>query len=195
MKPGPVAVDLLRHGEPEGGRRYRGGQDDPLSDRGWRQMEAAVAGAGPWERIVTSPLRRCSEFARGLGERLSIPVSEDPRLREIGFGAWEGRSAAELLAADPGALRRFYHDPLGAAPEGAEPVPVFMARVARAWEDCLAESGGERLLIVSHAGVMRAIVAHLLGMPPERLFRIAIGHAVLLRIRGDGERPPALRLE
>ncbi len=189
-----VEVDLIRHGEPVGGRRYRGWQDDPLSEKGWRQMEQAVAGEPPWQHIVTSPLSRCRDFALTLAERQGIAVSEEPRLREIGFGSWEGRSAAELQAEDPHCLQRFYHDPIAHRPPGAESLADFMARVVAAWEEVLAVHRGQRLLIVAHAGVMRAVVAHVLGMPVANLFRLQIGNAALLSIRGNGERPPALLL-
>ena len=55
-------VDLLRHGEVEGGERYRGSTDDALSARGWEQMRAAVGDACAWTGIVSSPLKRCAEF-------------------------------------------------------------------------------------------------------------------------------------
>ncbi len=189
-----VEVDLLRHGEPLGGRRYRGWRDDPLTERGWRQMQEAVAGQAPWQRVLSSPLSRCRTFAQHLARELGVPLEVDERWKEIGFGLWEGRSAAELRARDPHCLRRFYHDPVGAAPPGFEGVAAFMARVQSVWEEVLARHPGERLLVVTHAGVMRAVVAHLLGAPPGHLFRLHVGHAALLRIRGDGERPPALQL-
>ncbi|MEW6253578.1 MAG: histidine phosphatase family protein, partial [Planctomycetota bacterium] len=59
-------IDLMRHGEPVGGRRYRGQVDDPLSEKGWAQMRAAVGEAAPWHHVVSSPLLRCREFAETL---------------------------------------------------------------------------------------------------------------------------------
>ena len=88
-----TTVDLLRHGEPVGGSRYRGQTDDPLSDKGWTQMRTAVGDAHPWDHIVSSPLCRCSDFARELVARHALPLTLDPRLMELGFGAWEGRTA------------------------------------------------------------------------------------------------------
>ena len=82
-----TTIDLLRHGTPVGGRRYRGQIDDPLSEEGWAEMWAAVNGARPWRQIVCSPLSRCRQFAEALGDRLALPVAEDPRLREVGFAA------------------------------------------------------------------------------------------------------------
>jgi alpha-ribazole phosphatase/probable phosphoglycerate mutase len=190
-----AVFDLLRHGEPVGGRRYRGWTDDPLSERGWRQMEAATAGDGPWNRIVTSPLRRCRDFAAALGDRLAIPVREDERLREQGFGSWEGRSPDELRQEDAERLRRFYADPLAHPPEGSEPLHDFLARVGECWRELLERHRGDHVLIVGHAGTARAIISLVLEVPPRSVFRIAMGYAAIARIESDGERPPTLAFE
>jgi len=58
-----TTVDLIRHGEPEGGVKLRGWLDDPLSAAGWQQMRAAIAGNNAWQQIVTSPMLRCRELA------------------------------------------------------------------------------------------------------------------------------------
>ena len=79
--PSETCIDLLRHGEPVGGRRYRGQIDDPLSDTGWQQMRAALADRRDWDIIYTSPLRRCAEFAGELAARHGLPLASDPRLQ------------------------------------------------------------------------------------------------------------------
>jgi alpha-ribazole phosphatase len=185
-------IDLLRHGEPLGGRRYRGGIDDPLSETGWRQMWHAASGATPWELVVTSPLRRCSAFADALGERLGLPVEREARFREIGFGVWEGRTREELQRDDPRQLQRFYADPLAHRPAGAEPVDAFVARVGEGLDAVLERHPGRHLLLVAHAGVIRALIARVLDIPPPAIFRIEVGNAALSRIRGPGERPASL---
>ncbi|MCB1865745.1 MAG: histidine phosphatase family protein [Chromatiales bacterium] len=184
-------IDLLRHGEPLGGTRYRGGRvDDPLSETGWRQMWATVGEeAGRWQRIVSSPMLRCVEFARALGERDDRPVEVDERLREVGFGAWEGRTGAELRADDPDQIRRFYANPLHNRPAGAEPLGEFIARTAAAVEALLAGPPGHTL-VVCHAGIIRAAVVHLTGIPHERMYRLNVSYASLTRISAGGERPP-----
>ena len=106
-----VTLDLMRHGEPVGGRKYRGQIDDPLSEKGWAQMQAAVGDAAPWTRIVSSPLLRCRAFAEALAGRHELPLILDDRLREVGFGIWEGKSAAEIELEAPGTLARFKADP------------------------------------------------------------------------------------
>jgi len=190
--PPTTLVDLLRHGEPVGGQKYRGGTDDPLSDEGWRQMRAAVEGAQPWRRILSSPLHRCRDFGEELASQLDIPIGVDPRIREIGFGQWEGKTAAEVTAEDADALRRFYRDPLAYQPAGAEPPRTFLKRVGKALEEAIAQYPGEHLLIVGHSGVIRAAIAHLLEIPLHKLFQINTEYAHFTRLRFGGQRPPSV---
>jgi alpha-ribazole phosphatase/probable phosphoglycerate mutase len=188
-----TTVDLLRHGKPEGGRRYRGQIDDPLSPEGWEEMWASVDGTpSPWQHIVSSPLVRCQAFAQALGEKLRIPVTPDPRLREVGFGSWEGHTADELRAQDPDIIARFYHDPVNNRPAGAEPLQEFSDRVSEAFRDILAHHRGRHVLVVTHAGVIRATLTHVLNAPLGAMYRMSIATASLSRIRVDGERPPTV---
>jgi alpha-ribazole phosphatase len=180
-----TTVDLLRHGEPQGGRRYRGQIDDPLSEKGWMQMRTAVADHAPWSRILSSPLSRCSAFAEELALRHTLPLEIFDAFSEIGFGAWEGKSAEQLMAEDAQILYRFWSDPLNNTPPGAETLAAFEQRVIGQWHTTLAQYVGEHLLIVGHAGVMRMIISHVLGMPVEKMFRLQIPNAAISRIQVD----------
>lgn len=182
-------IDLLRHGEPVGGRRYRGQTDDPLSETGWKQMRAAVSDRRDWDIVYTSPLRRCAEFAAELATRHGLPLTSDPRFKEIGFGSWEGCTADELRMQDPQRIERFWRDPVGNRPEGAETIASFHARVSEAWRDLLAAHPGKRILIVGHAGITRMILSLVLDSPPQHMFRIQVQNAGLTRIRVQGAGP------
>ncbi len=176
-------IDLIRHGEPVGGKRYRGQTDDPLDETGWRQMREAVAGCACWDVIITSPLLRCSEFARELATQLTLSMYEDERLKEIGFGEWEGCRPDELSRDDPGILERFWRDPDRYRPAGAETLADFRDRVQGAWEDLVREHEGKRVLVVAHAGVIRMAISLVLGMPSDHAFRIRVDNAQITRIR------------
>ena len=181
-------IDLLRHGEPEGGVKFRGHSDDPLSADGWAQMRAATASAGGWEVVVASPLRRCAEFAAELAARLGVPLETETRLREIGFGAWEGLTAEQVAARDPEALERFWRDPAQHTPPGGEPLAGFEARVAAGWHDVMQRHAGKRILLVCHGGVIRLIIARVLAMPRSHLFRLNVPFASASRVRVGGEK-------
>lgn len=181
-------IDLIRHGEPVGGNRYRGhGVDDPLSERGWEQMWNAVGDRHPWERIVTSPLQRCRAFAEALGERSGIPFEVDERFREVGFGSWEGRTAAEIEAADPKGYRAFYENPVAHRPEGAEPLHDFVERISTAYEDTRLVHAGRHILIVAHAGVIRAVTTAILEAPVSAIYRQRVDNAGMVRVRHSAD--------
>jgi alpha-ribazole phosphatase len=177
-------IDLIRHGEPLGGRAYRGhGVDDPLSEKGWQQMWAAVGSHAPWQHVVTSPMRRCSAFAEALSERHDLPVTVDDRLKEVGFGAWEGRTAAEIRQANNEEYENFYRDPVNARPEGAEPLDKFMRRVTEAYKDVVNLYPGKHCLIVAHAGVIRAAITAMLQGELAAMYQLRIDNGALSRIR------------
>lgn len=184
-QPVSTLFDLLRHGEPVGGKKYRGQVDDPLSEKGWQQMREAVGDYRPWNVIISSSLCRCADFARELSMRHGIPLEIEARFMELGFGAWEGRTAAELLTQDPLALTRFWQDPVKYAPPGGETLAVFWERVKSAFDEALARHEGRHVLIVCHAGVIRCLVSQALDMPLDRMFRIDVPSAGLTRLRVD----------
>ncbi|MCJ8205285.1 alpha-ribazole phosphatase family protein [Pseudomonas sp. RGM2987] len=178
-----LRLDLLRHGETELGGGLRGSLDDALTANGWQQMQAAVAQCGPWDRLISSPLQRCARFAEQLGARLGIPVQLDKDLQELHFGAWEGRSAAALMETDAEALGRFWADPYRFTPPEGEPVLEFSNRVLAAIERLHAAYAGQRVLLVSHGGVMRLLLAQARGLPREQLLNVEVGHGALFALR------------
>jgi alpha-ribazole phosphatase/probable phosphoglycerate mutase len=181
-----TVLDLMRHGEAVGGRKYRGQIDDPLSEKGWAQMQAAVGDAAPWTQIVSSPLLRCREFAEALAKRHGLPLALDDRLREVGFGSWEGKSAAEIEQEAPGTLARFKADPVRARPEGAEPLAEFQARVAAGLDAVVSQYQDQHILVVGHAGVLRMALAWALHIPLQHAYRIEVASASMTRLRFIG---------
>lgn len=177
-------VDLIRHGEPVGGRAYRGhGIDDPLSERGWAQMWAAVGDYDRWDWIVTSPLLRCREFADALAERRGVPVQVEDSFKEVGFGSWEGRTPQQLQRERSQEFDAFYDDPVNCRPPGAEPLNAFIARVALAYDGLIGERAGSHGLIIAHAGVIRALLARVVEAPPSGMYRIQVSNGGISRIR------------
>ncbi|HHC73139.1 MAG TPA: histidine phosphatase family protein [Thiotrichales bacterium] len=181
-----MLAGVLRHGETKESGRFIGCTDSPLTPRGWRQMERAVAAAGrPWQRVVTSPLSRCARFACHFAVRHSLPLEEEPRLRELDFGEWEGKSAEEILASDAASLERFWNDPWNHPPPGGEPLALFRERVLEAWEAMCHSAGRGDPLVVTHGGVIRLLLCHLEGRPPRALLsrEVPLGSLHLLNLR------------
>lgn len=178
-----VVVDLLRHGEPLGGTKFRGWLDDPLNDTGWAQMRAVAGKACHWDVVVSSPLKRCADFARELAERHSLLLEIDDRFKEMGFGAWEGKTTAEVAQVDAARLENFWRDPVAYAPPEGENLTAVQRRVVEGWQDLLARYPGRRVLLVCHGGVIRLVLAQVLGLPLPNLFRLQVPFASLSRVR------------
>ena len=175
-----IRLDVLRHGECQGGEIFRGATDVALSETGWQQMRSSAERASaPWQRIVTSPLRRCREFAEQLSVQLDVPLSLDDDWREMSFGRWEGQLREDIFKREADAIAAFYRDPAGRAPPEGEAADVLQARVVAAYQRILAGASGEHVLIVTHGGVIRALLAHVLGMPLQRMFALDVPYACM----------------
>jgi len=187
MNSGTTTIfDLIRHGEPAGGPMFRGSKDDPLSDTGWQQMRSAIAADEHWDLILTSPLLRCQTFARELAGQKKIPLEIETRFRELHFGEWEGRTAAQILEDTPEALNRFWSNPVDHAPPGGEALGDFSVRIRDGWLDWQRRAAGKRVLLVCHGGVIGMLLAEVMSIPLERSFSaIKVPYACRSRLRVD----------
>ena len=170
---------FIRHGETDWNRelRFQGQQDIALNDHGRRQAERngrAVAGIlaeRDW-RLIASPLARTVETMRlvlAAARQPDRPFSTDPALREASYGEWEGLTLAEIGARHPEAARLRQADKWGYAPPAGESYATVADRIAL-WLQALREP----TLIVSHGGVLRALLHHLAGMPSHDAPHLAV---------------------
>lgn len=178
-------IDLLRHGEPDGEDCFRGsGVDHPLTDFGWQQMQTAVKGRSDWDLIISSPLSRCLAFAETLAKQLSIPLEINDNFKEIGFGSWEGRTKDDIAVNDCDAYKRFQLDPVNNRPAGAEPLEKFSNRVWHNMEKLAQDYSGKRLLLITHAGVLRVITSRTMGIALNDVYnQLKIEYAASLSCR------------
>lgn len=173
-----VRVHLLRHGHVAGGRMCRGHLDAPLSPDGERQTtalaEVARARIGRPDRLLSSDLRRCTALAEALSGALGAPFHATEALREQHMGAWEGRTWEALSEEAPGAVEAYWADYVDATPPGGESWRGCHARVGRWWDAVSGEwPDGGRIVIVTHVGVIRALLCHWLGLPPGEALRFS----------------------
>ncbi|MBX9246076.1 histidine phosphatase family protein [Actinotalea ferrariae] len=165
------AVVLWRHGRTayNAAARLQGHSDIPLDDVGaWQVAEAAqhIAQRHTPARIVSSDLGRAVATARALGELADVPVDVDPRLRERGFGTWEGLTAAEIEERWPDAYAvwRQGKDPQRAGAETRAEVAERMVEAVS--EHAAALDDGGTLVVVSHGAAITLGLVALLGLDP-----------------------------
>lgn len=177
-----TTLDYIRHGQPAGGSKYRGHRiDDPLSETGWSQMRDTTATLSGWTQVVSSPMLRCRAFAEWIAGQRQLPLLIVDELREIGFGSWEGATREQLLRERAEEYHAFYRDPVNCRPAGAESLHDFGQRVANAFGILCRQHAGGHLLVVAHAGVIRATLGHVLQTPAANWYQAAINNAALSR--------------
>jgi broad specificity phosphatase PhoE len=172
---GPVRPPLLlvRHGATpwtDPVRLYQGHVDVPLSELGRAQAEglAAALREDGLAEVWHSPLSRTRATAEAIAAVTGAPCRPDPRLTELCFGSWEGRSHEDVRRSDPEAHARHYADVLGGTPPGGEPVASLFERLSDFLRERWVEGPG-RIAVVTHEGVIRA-AAVLLGLLPQEGF-------------------------
>ncbi|MEH6483780.1 MULTISPECIES: alpha-ribazole phosphatase family protein [Pseudomonas] len=182
-----LLIDLLRHGETECGGGLRGSIDDALTALGWEQMHATANKLPRWDRLLSSPLQRCRLFAEALAQSSGAPLSIEADLQELHFGEWEGRSPADLMLTHERQLGQFWNDPYAYTPPGGESVAEFAARVFGALDRLQARFDGERVLLVTHGGVIRLLSAFARGLPREQLLQVVVGHGECVHLQRNTE--------
>jgi broad specificity phosphatase PhoE len=179
---------LMRHPQTEGNvlNLYQGQSDSPLSELGHRQRARAIDGLVSWQpdALLSSPLARCLTIADSVGSTIGLAVERDNRLQEISFGALEGMSYTQAQALG---LSFFWEVELDQQPvEGAESLVQFVARVADAADDLIKRRG--RIAVVTHGGVIRAMICHWLGISPERFWTVSVlnVHSTCFSVDNEG---------
>jgi ribonuclease H / adenosylcobalamin/alpha-ribazole phosphatase len=191
----PTRVVLVRHGvtdfTAQGRLDGRGGPDPRLNATGRAQAVAAgraVASLvqGHPTRVVTSSLSRAMETGAAVAAAVGVDPVVDAEWDEQSFGDWDGRSIEELIEGEKDAMRALRDDP-GYRPPGGESHDDLVARVVPAWERVVA--GGGTSVVVCHRKPILVVLAHLLGLPHDRAWRLAAapGSLTAVEVWDDGE--------
>ena len=159
---------LIRHGSTLDNeqQRYSGQADVPLSPLGESQI--ALLGQQlahePIDIIITSDLQRSRATGAAIAHYHQVPVYEDPAIREISLGAWEGLSFDELRASNPEAYYGWQNTPLDVMPPGGETIVQLRDRVVRALEFWYTGHAEDLVVWATHGGVIRVLLCHLLNV-------------------------------
>jgi broad specificity phosphatase PhoE len=172
---------LVRHAPTSATRASAFPADEALDERG-RTAAAGLGAALPRHaEVVTSPARRCRETAEAAG----LTATADEAIAECDFGAWSGRTLADVNDSDPEAVRSWMLDP-DSAPHGGESLAMFCTRIAR-WLDAQAEQDG-RVAVITHGEVIKAAVVHALTAPVLAFWRIDATPLALTELHAHGGR-------
>jgi broad specificity phosphatase PhoE len=189
-------IYYIRHGETEWNAegKLQGGQDIPLNDLG--RAQAASAGgilAGLFARdgrseqslaFVASPLGRARSTMELVRGALKLPIAGyalDDRLREIGYGDWEGSTLAQMQASDPAVFAARQAEKWTVPPPGGESYASVQARMYDWYDQLNADT-----VAVAHGGTARALMVALGIETPASAADLTIEQGAVYVFGGDG---------
>ena len=181
----PTRIVLVRHGVTDltsaGKLDGRGGPDPSLNAEGRRQARAAAAGVRAFigdssAHVITSSLKRAIETGAAIAGELGARARIDADWDEQNFGDWDDTSMGFLRAQHPQELDRFREDPHYSRP-GGEAHADLEARVLAGFERATAVGG--TVVVASHRKPIMTVLAHVLGIRYERIWRLATAPASL----------------
>jgi len=169
---------LVRHASTAAVRAAAFGADEELDAAGL-EGAARLGARLPRGEVLISPARRAAETAA------ELDVSRvEPALAECDFGAWAGRSLADIARAEPEAVHAWMTDP-DAAPHGGESLTALLTRVRTWMQDEAARDG--TAIAITHGGVVKAAVVAALDAPPSAFWRIDVSPLAITELHAhDG---------
>lgn len=179
---------LVRHGLTTAAAGVAVGfTDASLSDQGVdqaRQLARELSGR-PLAQVWSSDLERALATARAIASPHGLAVETTPSLREIDFGAWEGRALSDLWHEVPGAARAWEVDFKATPPTFGESVEDLQRRVESFWKSIVDSVAGKEIVVVGHRGSLAALRALITGEPVADTFAtgLALAEAQLVVAR------------
>jgi alpha-ribazole phosphatase len=167
---------LIRHGETAYNRerRYQGHKDIPLTAKGKRQAE----GIGlklknpPLDAIYSSDLQRATSTAAAINSYHSLRVNILPQLREIDFGAWEGKTYDEIQKQWQKLASGWEEEPSKIELPGGETIKHLRTRMRIFTRKILIDHPGQRVAVITHGGPIRLILMDALGLKLDDWWRL-----------------------
>ena len=184
-----MIVLVARHGETTWNKegRYQGRRQSPLSELGVRQAQAlatAIVNEKPRiQRIVSSPLIRCSQTAQYSAERLGLKVEIDDRLIEIGHGDWETRLRDEIMQSEPENWYKWKNKPTEIVFSAGD----SMQKVSERWYDFASQPFSVPTLVVTHDAVVRAAIVLAEGRSLDDMWKVKMENAAYVRFDADAD--------
>lgn len=183
-----IELYLIRHGTTTLPEHFVGETDVPLSPTGREEIQKLstamvdrmLSADRPLKAIYCSDLQRSIQSARILAQLAGLEIEIIPSLRELAFGVWEGLTYEQIVERYPKEFSAWKHDFSRKRPPGGESMGSLRKRVMTALTAILSCHGnGERIAIVAHGAVNRAILCHYLGLPLNKFFSLGQKHGAM----------------
>ncbi|AZO95911.1 alpha-ribazole phosphatase [Halocella sp. SP3-1] len=184
---------LIRHGQTDWNfaHKYQGQCDIPLNKTGISQALSVASQLADEniDGIFSSDLQRAAVTAEKIAQyHQDIELKTMPALREIDFGQWEGLKYQEIEKEYPIHLKKWLENPVEITPPGGESLLELQTRVISQVEEICQENQGNNLVLVTHGGVIRALLTYILHMSVDYYWKIEVVHCAITIVKYyDGE--------
>jgi broad specificity phosphatase PhoE len=185
-------IILVRHGETDWNAmgRIQGHSDTPLNavgrEQAWRAAQRLAR--EPVRALYSSDLARAYETATIIGQSLGLNVVMSPRLRERGYGAWEGLTSIEIQARYPEQFAEWRARSSNFAPPQGETRAQLLSRALSELQTIGSRHTGEIVVVVTHGGLCYALLTYILGSVNGDRREFTFGNASLHTVEVSGER-------
>jgi alpha-ribazole phosphatase len=161
-----------------------GSTNPPLSDEGIEQAQrlAEELASRPLARVLSSDLQRALATARAIATPHHLVVESTPALREIHFGAWEGRALAELWSEEPHTAKAWEDDFRATPSSFGESVYDLESRVQGYWRSVESSVAGSEIAVVAHRGSLAVLRAVITGESIAEAFARGLAPAQAVRV-------------
>jgi probable phosphoglycerate mutase len=189
----PTELLVVRHGETVFNRQglYQGQDDSPLTPDGEAQARRLAPRIGTMDTCATlycSDLGRAVRTAELVADRNRHRIVSHPGLRERSYGAFQGLSRPDIQSRHPDAWGQLTNGNSDYAPPGGESAAALGERVIATFAEIAARHPGERIVVVTHGGVVIAFARHVLGIANEVPRRFDVQNVSLSAFYADAER-------
>lgn len=161
-----MTIYLVRHGQTDDNvkNKMQGWRDTPLNDKGREQARHLIPFfmSNPIDMIYASDLSRAKETAQIIGDAVQIRIFEDKHLREMYLGNWEGHSWQEIEAKYAYFLSKPENEKNALNIHQGESYTEFQKRCHKSFKKIVKRHIGNNLMIVTHGGYIREVVAHII---------------------------------
>lgn len=181
-----TSVIFVRHGhtaQTEAGKLYTD-HASLLTEKGLQQAKAAAKWLADQEAevLLSSQADRVVGSAKIISEFTKLQYQIIPNLNEQHVGDWEGKTYLEIKKSDPELYKSWSSDPVRNRAPNGESIADVIDRVKVSMDEILRVHAGKKIILLTHAGVIRSVIVSALGMPIDNFWRLSIPTGSISRV-------------
>lgn len=179
-------IYLVRHGQTKcnAERKYYGATESPLTEIGMEQSSKAIKSLSQYhiDVIISSPRQRCTYIAEAVAKKMGIETIVDDRVEEYNFGIFEDTNQDEIVKKYPNEYKSWINNETYCLP-GGESKDAMHERVFNFAADLLSKYKGKDILIITHHGVIKALICNLLNLTSDKEWNFFIKNTGMVKIK------------